>query len=337
MTGPRARSSMLRGGLSLAVRHVGAVAWTYGFSLFLAILFSLSLHARLSAVLDHSMAAERLNAAFDLGTLGAVAHQLSYRTPTAGGSAYAGLPLYLLLYFVLVPGALYTYRIGAPQHLAILISSGLRFLWRFLRITLLTVLVCGFILGPLFALQNVWMNHVDQQVVGVSAIVHDLAGWLLIALVAAVLRVYFDLVEVYTVQLDDQYRENGKPDRRVRKVLIPAAKTLAGNFARLLGSFCLTTFAGLAVLGLTGRLALLMLARPHVWPAFLLLQLGFFFNTFCRFWMRAAETVLLGDFRLQDFRLTQEALVDSASKNSLPSLETFVPAQEPQAHSGFEG
>ena len=318
----RKRRSILLGGLRLVWQHPGAVVWTYLFNLGIALVFSLPLHARLASVLDHSIAAQGLNAAFDLGTLGAVAHKLSYRVPSSGASIYSGLPIYFFWYFVLVPGALFSYRIGAPQRLAILVSSGLCFFWRFVRITLLTVLVSALVLGPLFALQGVWMNHVDEHVVGVAAVYHDLVGWVVIALVAAVLRVYFDLVEVYTVQLDDQYRETGKPDRRVRKVLIPAAKTLWTNFWRVYGVFWYTTLKGGIALGLVGYVAVESLAQPRVWPAFLLLQLGFFISIFTRYWMRAAETVLVAEFPLPG-----AIPVESGGELTQPSCGSFFYGQ----------
>ena len=226
------------------------------------------------------------------------AHKLRHGVPSSGASSYAGVPIYFLCYFILVPGALFSYRTNMPQRLSILVGSGLSFFWRFVRITLLAVLVSGLVLGPLFALQNAWMNHVDEQVVGVSAVYHDLVGWVVIALVAALLRVYFDLVEVYTVQLDDRLRENGKPDRRVRKVLVPAARTLWANFWRVYGLFWYTTIKGIVALAIVGYIAVESLAQPRVWPSFLLLQLGFFLNTLTRYWMRAAETVLIADFPL---------------------------------------
>jgi hypothetical protein len=125
-----------------------------------------------------------------------------------------------------------------------------------------------------------------------------LPAWAALALVAAGLRLYFDLVEVYAVQLDDHYRLDGKPDRRVRKVLIPAAKTLWRNFGR-----AYWIFVGLAVLGVcevlvTAHAALHMLAQPRVWPAFLLLQAGLFLSLLTRYWQRGVETVLAADFPL---------------------------------------
>ena len=320
---------MLLGGLRRVWEHPGAVIWTYVFSLATALVFSMSLHARLADVLNHSLAAQGLNAAFDLGTVGAVAHKLGYRTPSAGVAGYGGLPIYFLVYFILVPGALFSYRTGAPQKLSILLSSGLAFFWRFVRITLLTVLVSALILGPLLAAQNAWMNHVDEHVVGVSAVYHDLAGWLVIALIAAVLRVYFDLVEVYTVQLDDRFRPNGKPDRRVHKVLIPAAKTLRANFWRMYGVFWYTTLKGLIALAIVGYIAVESLAQPRVWPAFLLLQIGFFLNILTRYWMRAAETVLAAEFPLPVLVEPSPEVIGTERDplDAIPSPEPAVPSE----------
>ncbi len=298
MNRAQGRRSMLLGGLRMVLKHPGAVFWTYLFNLVLALVFSLSLHDRVASVLDHSLAAERLNGAFDLGTLGALTIKLTQRVPASGAFPHAGVLLYFLVYFLLVPGALFSYRVDAPQRLSILLSSGLNFFWRFVRITLLTALISAAVLVPLFLLQNAWMEHVDDRVVGVSAVWHDVAGWLVIALVAALLRVYFDLVEVYTVQLDDLYRESGKPDRRVRKVLIPAFKMLRANFARVYGSFWLTALVGLAAMAFAAVVSVGMLAQPRVWPAFLLLQGAFLVSLFTRYWMRAAETALACDFPL---------------------------------------
>ncbi len=293
----RRRGILLRG-LGLVLRHPGAVVWTYGFNLTIAVVFSLSLHARLASVLDHSMAAEGLNAQFDLGTVGAVAHQLGYRTPPSGGAAYLGLPIYFLVYFVLIPGALFGMRVGAPGRLKNLTTQGLGFFWRFFRILLLTLVVSAPVLGALSAAIGVWSAWVIEHEVGGAQLWFRLPAWAALALVAAGLRLYFDLVEVYAVQLDDHYRLDGKPDRRVRKVLIPAAKTLWRNFGR-----AYWIFVGLAVLGVcevlvTAHAALHMLAQPRVWPAFLLLQAGLFLSLLTRYWQRGVETVLAADFPL---------------------------------------
>ena len=292
------RRSMLLGGLRLALTRPGAVVWTYVANLGIALLFSLRLHTQLAGLLDHSMAAERLNSAFDVGTAVAVFMRLGHGVPSAGATLYAGLPVYFLVYFLLVPGALFSYRVGVPGRLSILLTEGLCFFWRFVRITVLTVLVSGVVLVPLMTLQRKWSDHVDERVVGVSSVYQELPGVFLILLVACVLRLYFDLVEVYTVQLDDQYRPNGKPDRRVRKTLIPAAKTLWRNLPRALGSFVLLALLGVAAMLFTGRIAVHMLAQPRVWPGFLLIQAGLFASLLARYWQRGAETILAEDYPL---------------------------------------
>jgi hypothetical protein len=290
--------SMLISGLRLVFAHPAAVVWTYVFNLGIALLFALPLHARLASLLDHSMAAQGLSTGFDLGVLLSAFTRLNYRVPSQGATVYLGLPLYFLIYFLLVPGALFSYRIGSRQRLATLLGDGLLFFWRFVRIALLTALISGLVLAPLLALENAWAAHVDEHVVGVAALYHQVPGWTLILLVASLLRLYFDLVEVYTVQLDGHFRPNGKPDRRVRRTLIPAAKTLWRNLPRALGSFILIALLGLAAVFFTGRTAVEMLAQPRVWPAFLLVQLGLYLNLLTRYWQRGAETILAADYPL---------------------------------------
>jgi hypothetical protein len=309
---------MLLNGFRVALRYPGAVVWTYIFSLGTALLFSLRLHAQLASLLDHSMAAQSMSWGFDLGTAAAVFQRLGYRVPSAGATPYLGLPVFFLMYFVLVPGALFCYRVAAPGRLAMLVSSGLCFFWRFVRITLLTVLVSLLILGPLFWAQNAWSSHVDEHVVGVAAYWHTLPGWIVILLVGSVLRLYFDLVEVYTVQLDDQYRANGKPDHRVRKTLMPAAKTLWRNLPRALGSFVLLELAGVFAVSFTGRIAIDMLAQPRVWPAFVMVQMGIFVSLLTRFWQRGAETVLAADYLLPG------AVALNAPGGMQPNCSSFV-------------
>ena len=289
------RRPMLVTGLIVVLRNPGALLWTYAFNLGIALLFSLALHAQLASVLSHSLAAERLNSAFDLGTLAETQMRISQHAPSAGPARYLGLPVYLLIYFVLVPGTLFSYHTAAPPRLAILLSSGLRFFWRFVRITLLTLLASAIVLGPLLAFNNGWANHVDDHLTGESAFVHKLVPLLGIALVAALLRLYFDLVEVYTVLLADQYRPDGRPDRRVRSTLGPALRTLWRNLPRAYGAFLLLALLGFGAMAWSGWIGLRTLAQPRVWPQFLLAQFGLLMMLFSRFWQRGAEFVLACD------------------------------------------
>src|SRR5438309_882465 len=225
---PERRNIFLHG-LSLTLRRLPALLWTYVFNLALAVLFSISLNLQLSKLLNHSLAAQRVSSGFDLGPIAETYLHLHEGPTTAAGTvtSHASIPLYLLVYFLLVPGTLFCYQTDAPARLGTLLQQGLLFFWRFVRITILTLLVSGLILGPLFFLQGKWADHVDDRIIGRPAFFLILTGNIVLFLVASILRLYFDLVEVYTVQLDQQLRpalfgQQPKPDRRVRRALAPA-------------------------------------------------------------------------------------------------------------------
>ena len=286
-------------GLSLTLRRLPALLWAYVFNLALAFLFSISLNLQLSRLLNHSLAAQRLSSGFDLGTIGETYLHL-HQGPTSDAGAVSGhasIPLFLLVYFLLVPGTLFCYQTDTPARLGTLLKQGLLYFWRFVRITILTLLISGLILGPLFFLQGKWADQVDDHIVGRSAFLLILAGNILLFLVASILRLYFDLVEVYTVQLGQHLRptlfgQQAKPDRRVRHALTPAWRALRSHFAEAWPIFLFLSLLGFAAVILTARISMHMLAQPRVWPTFLLAQLGLFLMLLTRFWQRGAETSL---------------------------------------------
>jgi hypothetical protein len=288
------RHNIFLHGLSLTLRRLPALLWTYAFNLALAFLFSISLNLRLSALLNHSLAAQRLSNGFDLGAIGEIFLHLHEGPVGDAGSVsgHSSIPLYLLVYFLLIPGILSCYQTDTPARLGTLLQQGLLYFWRFLRITLLTLLVSALILGPLFFLQGQWADHIDEHIVGRSAFLYVLVGYIILFLVASVLRLYFDLVEVYTVQLGQHLLPNGKPDGHVLRTLGPAWRTLVANFSQVWPVFLFLTLLGFAAVILTARISMHMLAQPRVWPTFLLAQLGLFLMLFTRFWQRGAETSL---------------------------------------------
>jgi hypothetical protein len=116
-----------------------------------------------------------------------------------------------------------------------------------------------------------------------------------VLLVAALLRVYFDLMQVYTVQLGLQAGSGEKAGRQIRRAFKPAWKALFGNFFRTYLTFVLLTLVGLAAIFFTARMAMHSMAQPRVWPMFLLAQTGLFVSLLTRFWQRGAETILALD------------------------------------------
>lgn len=286
------RRNIFLHGLFLTLRRLPALLWAYFFNLGLALIFSIRLHAQFSSIMGHSLAAQRLTSGFDLGTVASSLHRLQDGPSGGSAGAYSSVPLYLLIYFLLVPGTLFCYQTKSPAHLSTLFHQGLLHFWRFLRITLLTILISALLLGPLVFIQGKWADHVDKHAVERHAFFATLIGYIAIFLVASVLRLYFDLVEVYTIQLGLHLRHNVKPDRRVRRALAPAWRTLRTHFSQAWPIFLFLTILGASAVILTARASMHMLAQPRVWPTFLFAQLGLFLLLFTRFWQRGAETSL---------------------------------------------
>jgi hypothetical protein len=310
------------------MRRLPAFLWTYAFNLTLALALCLPLKVQLSNLLDRSFAAQRLSSGFDLGTLSDAALRLHQGAPGQASSiaSHASLPLYLLVYFLLVPGTLYCYLTRTHARLSTLIRQGLLHFWRFVRITLLTLLAAFFLLGPLLVLERHWAIFIDDRFVGRTAFLLTLAGLLLVLLAASLLRVYFDLVEAYVVQLGTHPRPNGKPDRRVRRTLGPAFRLLRDHLARVWLVFLLLAALGSLAAFFTGRTAMHMLAQPRVWPMFLVAQLGLFLLLFTRFWQRGAEASLV----LQHPILPDESTPVTYDKRpTTPVSPPSVPTEDP--------
>jgi hypothetical protein len=245
--------------------------------------------------MSHSLASQRLSSGFDVSVvLGALTrirgdHAGEMTALTSHGSIFA----YLLIYFLLVPGTLFSYIARKPAKLSSLFYQGMLHFWRFVRITLLALLAGLLILGPLSMVQRRWADFVDDRFVGRASLLFTLAGLLIVLLFASLLRLYFDLVEVYTVQLGTHRRLSGRLDRRVRRTLGPSLRLLRSNLFRAWSTFLLLAIAGSTIVFFTSRIAMHMLAQSHVWPMFLIAQLGLFGMLFMRFWQRGVETSLV--------------------------------------------
>lgn len=329
--------SILIGGLKLTLRNWPALAWTYAFNLGLAWFFTLPLRNQINAITAHSLASQRLTGAFDLGTLAEVIMKLSKGPGPATQGSFFSTPIYLFIYFLLVPGTLACYQTGTPARLFTLLKSGFDHFWRFVRITLVSLVVFAVVLGGLHALQNLWSDYVDQHIVGREAFLLDLAGLVVIGLVAALLRLYFDLVQVYTVQLGLQAHpaeagQKKRPERQIRRTFKPAWRTYRRNFLRGYATFVFLTLLGLAAVVLTVRMAIHSLAQPRVWPMFLLAQLGLLLMLFIRFWQRGAETILALDNPMPiPVAFVSEPAVPEAVVSE-PAVSEPLPGQPASAH-----
>lgn len=328
------KRNLLTGGLRLTLLSWPAVVFTYLVNLVLALFFTLPLHFQIQAITGNSLASQRLISGFDLGTLAAVTSKLGEGPGPATAGSYFSIPVYLLLYFLIVPGVLVCYQTGASAAPFSLFQSGFAYWWRFVRITLLTLVIAGPIVAGVMQLQNLWSDHLDKATPTRATFLLGLAGTAAVFLVAALLRVYFDLVEVYTVQLGLRAAApsgDGKPgrERQIRRALKPAWNALRHNFFRTYLSFLLLTALGFAACALAVRGALHSLAQPRALPIFLLLQLGLLLMLLTRFWQRGVETMLALRHPVQ-----AEAI---RTPQSVAEPAPAEPAREAGAESSAEG
>jgi hypothetical protein len=331
------KHNILTGGLSLTLRNWPALVWTYVFNLGLAWLFTLPLHIQINAITAHSLASQRLSSAFDLGVMGEVFMKLAEGPGPATVASYFSTPIYLVLYFLIVPGTLLCYQSGAPARLFTLFESGLEHFWRFVRITLVSLVVFIPVLGGLDALQRIWRDHVDETMVGRPAFLLELTGLIIIGLVAAIIRIYFDLVQVYTVQLGQQTYpaipgKKARRERQIRRTLKPAWNVLRHNFFRLYLTFVLLAVLGLGAVALTARMAMHSLAQPRMWPMFLLAQIGLFLMLLTRFWQRGAETIIALDSPIS---LPIEPVVAPVEPLLTPGVHEGIKSNPGDSTSGF--
>jgi hypothetical protein len=332
---PKKRSILIYG-LGVVLRRFPALLWTYAFGLVLAVAFSYPLKVELERMLDSSLAAQRLVSGFDIGTAVDAALRLH---EGEGGQAttmisHGAIPAYLLIYFLLVPGTLYCYITRSRARLSTLLRQGVIYFWQFVRITLLTLLAFLVIVGPVAVVQAHWSSFIDERFVGRSGLALRLCGIVVVLLVASLVRLYFDLVEAYTVQLGAERRADGKQDRRVRRTLGPAFRLLRDHLWRVWSVFLLLAVIGFVGAFLASRIAMHMLARPHVWPMFAVAQAGVLLMLLTRFWQRGAESSLVHQHPLPFLRESSRIpFINHKKPSQAPALVEDQPHHIPMIYS----
>jgi len=160
-----------------------------------------------------------------------------------------------------------------------LLRGGVAYFWRFVRAALLAGGSTAIILSVLFAIRAGLLARADAAYVGRRMFIVSSISLFVVLLVAMLLRLWWDLVEVYIV------RNAMDGERRVHLALLPALRLLFRYFFRAFGSFLLVGIAGVTALALC--LALWKALPAHqVWMAALLTQVGLFLLLASRFWQR---------------------------------------------------
>jgi hypothetical protein len=281
--------NLLVQGFQLALRNWPFVVWAYAVNLVFGLLAGIPFAAGLAPYLDHSLAAQRIGGTIDLTYLGELAIHLrdtSFFPIAVHAAGWLNL-LQLLVLFVLFAGTVFVYVSAEPPRLSVLLRGGVAYFWRFVRAAILVGCVAGLILGVLFAARSALLARASAVFVDRKMFYYSAISGAVILLVALLLRLWFDLVEVYVV------RNAMDGERRAHRALLPAFKLLRRYFFRTVGSFFLIGVAGLSALALCLYLWKEFVPAHQVWIACLLAQVGLFLLLASRFWQRGLEVALV--------------------------------------------
>ena len=307
--------NLLVEGFRLALRNWSFVVWAYAINLVFGLLAAVPFATGLAPFLDHSLAAQRIAGTIDLSYVFELMrhfHETSFFSVATNTAVWLTV-LQLLLLFLLFAGTIFVYVSAEPPQLSVLMRGGVAYFWRFVRAGLLVGCISVVILGTLFAARAALLSKLGEVYVDRKLFYYAVASGAVVLFVAMLLRLWFDLVEVYIVHnvMDGE--------SRVRQALLPAYRLLFRYFFRAVGCFLLAGFAG--VTALAGCLLLWKTLVPahQVWLACLLSQIGLFVLLASRFWQRGIEVALVMSADPPIIATTDE-IAAQVEEEDIPSL-----------------
>jgi hypothetical protein len=281
--------NLLAQGFQLALRNWPFVIWVYAVNLGFGLLAGIPFATGLTSYLDHSLAAQRIAGTVDVTYLGELLvqlHRTSFISTAVHTAVWLNL-LQLLVLFFLFAGAIFVYVSAEPARLSVLLRGGVAYFWRFLRAGILAGCIAAVILGILLFARVLLLDRLSAVYVERKMFLYSSISGTVVLLVALVVRLWWDLVEVYVV------RNAMDGERRVRQALQPALRLLGKYFFRIVGSFFLSGIAGVGALALCLLLWEQFIPAHQVWLACFLAQLGLFLMLASRFWQRGIEATLV--------------------------------------------
>ena len=262
----------------MVLRNKRYIVWFYVLNIFLGLFGTVVFVNQVGSILDHSLQSDRLLHGFSLGTLIEM-----FSRPEFGPTVASRAPamffalLFLVATAMFLPGVLEgyasTYRLPRDDFFR---TCG-RNLWRFIRLMIVAGIVMGIAASALFGLHGVLERKAAESTNELLLPEVRIVGLLLIFLVMATLRIWFDLAEVDIV-LNDQ--------RAVRKSIAAGFRHTFRSLGRLLGSYLVATIVAAFVLSVGLFLWMKSVAPESVVGALVISQLTLLLLLIPRFWQR---------------------------------------------------
>ena len=281
--------NLLVDGWQIALRNWHCICWLYLLNLTFGLLSGMPLSAGLAPYLDQSLAARQIAGKLDAGYLGELGIHLSqdHVLASAGRGAIGLAVIELLAMILLAGGTIRIYLAGEPPRLPVLLARGSEYFWRMVRVSLLSTLISGLILACLLWTRAALLQQANTVYVEGTMFLYAAGSAAFILLVALLLRLWFDLVEVYTI------RNGALGNRRIRDAVLPALRLLLRNFWRTSATFLLIGLLGVVALAVCFFLWKDLVPPDQVWLAALVAQLGLLLFLAARYWQRAMQVSLV--------------------------------------------
>jgi hypothetical protein len=272
------RKGLLNSGWGMVTHNKRYIFWFWLLNLTLAEFGTAGFRKSAHAVLDHSIAADRLLHGFDLGVMLNL-----FMRPEFGQMSSMSTPavylafLFLLLTALFLPGVFQgyasTYRLPREDFFR---ACG-RNLWRYIRLMIIAGLVMGIIAIILFLINLKIVEKAGESTNEVLPFELQMTGLAVIFLIMTTLRIWFDLAEADVV-LSDQ--------RAVRKSIWSGLKHALRSLPRLLGSYVVATILAAIILA-AGLWVWMKLVAPENWlGAWFISELTLLLLLIPRFWQR---------------------------------------------------
>ncbi len=269
-------------GAVLVWRRRRLLWWIFTVNFVLAFFSIHGVIPRTGAILDHSLAAQRLVNGFDLGALEEMMVQPGVSPLDVSPAAMAYSFLFFVFMLFMTGGILEVYRRDIRLSTSEFFEACGAFFWRLTRIVIF-LLLCLIPIGILHHILRAIADHIgDNAVSAMTGVWWQLAAGIVIVLLILILRLWFDVAEIHCV---------AQNERRVRRSLGGAWRITFGNFSALFG-----LFLGISVIAWIGFgfglwLWMYVLPPTAIWTAFFLAQLMILWWIAMRLWQRSAETL----------------------------------------------
>jgi hypothetical protein len=269
---------LLSNGLGMVLRNKRYIVWFYLLNLLLGLFGTAAFSNQAGTILDHSLQSQRLLHGFSMGVLTEMFARPEFGpTGASGGPAIFFSLLFMVATALFLPGVFQgyasTYRLPREDFFR---ACG-RNLWRYIRLLIVAGIVMGIATVAVFGIQGAIEKKAAESTNELLLPEVRYGGLVLIFLVMAVFRIWFDLAEADVV-LSDQ--------RAVRKSMWTGLRHTFRSLVRLLASYVVTTIV--AAIILVGGLWVWMkfVAPESVAGAFFVGQFTLLLLLLPRFWQR---------------------------------------------------